>query len=102
MDFKKTAGAGIIGVLTLLQYYVHSKRRKILEELERMPTPTNAREAHGICKRFYWQYFPFVATKALEFGLFKTYGKLCCQSKLSNHDTHSLLTPLPQASQVLV
>ena len=68
----------IISALAIFHVqYVHYKRGEISDELENMETPTTVEEAHDIVLRYYYQYFPFLGVKALEFGLFKTYGKPC-------------------------
>lgn len=67
------AMAGI--VLTIYVKYVHHKRRLITDDyLSSISNPETVEEAHKISVKFMFQDFPFLASKALEFGLFKTYG----------------------------
>jgi len=81
VDIQSTLGnylaASSLLVIFLSAYvhYVHSQRRKITDEyLEKVPFPTTLEEAHSIHTNFAYRDFPFLSTKALEFGLFKTYG----------------------------
>jgi hypothetical protein len=65
----------IVALLILYVQYVHHKRKIITNNyLHSIPDPTTIEEAHEIALKFVFQDFPFVASKALEFGLFKTYG----------------------------
>jgi|EP00979_Chaetoceros_neogracilis_P007328 hypothetical protein len=75
----------VIVFLACYVQYVHHKRKIITDNyLHRIPYPTTAEEAHEIVRKFSFQDFPFLADKALEFGLFKTYGVPSIASILSS------------------
>mmetsp|Transcript_23269 Transcript_23269/g.28586 ORF Transcript_23269/g.28586 Transcript_23269/m.28586 type:complete len:376 (+) Transcript_23269:189-1316(+) len=60
---------------TMYIKYVHYKRRILTDEyLKEVSIPKTIEEAHELSRKFMYQDFPFLGTKALEFGLFKTYG----------------------------
>lgn len=65
----------IVIVLTALRLaYVAQYRMKWYNKLSAMSPPRTADEAFPIYFQFGFVEFPFLVTKALEFGLFKTYG----------------------------
>jgi len=74
-----------VTLLILYVQHVHHKRKIITNNyLHSIPDPTTTEEAHEITMKFMFQDFPFVATKALEFGLFKTYGVPSIASTLNS------------------
>jgi hypothetical protein len=69
--------SGIVGgTLLALSYlgWVASVRMASYYKLDSITPPKDAAEAHAVVSQFVYYDFPFIATKALEFGLFKTYG----------------------------
>jgi hypothetical protein len=72
-----TLHSSIPAILLLIVFYVGwiaHLRKENDRYLETVAVPTTPSEAHPIAVRFLYSEFPLIAIKALEFGLFKTYG----------------------------
>ncbi len=67
--------SAFIIALTAYVSYVRYRHKKVEKKLNSSSSsPLNLDEAYALTRDFHYLHFPFLATKALEFGLFKTYG----------------------------
>lgn len=74
MDSTTENYAGIAAFALSYLGWVASVRMRSYNRLDAIEAPKTALEAHAINKQLVYHDFPFISTKSLEFGLFKTYA----------------------------